>query len=297
LTKKSGARGWFIAGFLAPAFSLYFLFVIWPLIQAFQISLYQWRGTSNRIQWRGAGNYTELAADPVVSEAIGNNLYLLGVGGVVIFALALLFSHAVLADTRLSRAFENIALFPQVASTVVVALLWQFMFHPQFGPVPLIQKAIGLGQFESGWLATPSAALPAVTVAFVWFATGFYILLFTAGLRQIPGEVNEAATLDGSFGWSRFVRITWPLLWSVRRTAVTYLVITVMNTFALVYLMTKGAPDRRTEIMLTYLYELAFTNSEWGSAAALAVINFVLVMALALAVRALFRKDPTAARR
>ncbi|MBX3097270.1 MAG: sugar ABC transporter permease [Fimbriimonadaceae bacterium] len=290
------ARGRFIASFLAPAFALYGIFVLWPLVQAFQISLYQWRGTSDVVRWRGLENYRELATDKVVAEAVGNNLYMLGVGGLLIFALALLFSHAVLANSRLSRAFESIALFPQVASTVVVALLWQFMFHPQFGPIPLLQKSMGLGEFESGWLATPSVALPAVTVAFVWFATGFYILLFTAGLRQIPGEVNEAATLDGCQGWRRFASVTWPLLWSIRRTAVTYLVITVMNTFALVYLMTKGAPDRRTEVMLTYLYELAFTNSEWGSASALAVVNFLLVMALAFGVRLLFRRDPTAAR-
>ena len=291
---KASSSPWlFRLGFIAPAFVLYVGFVIWPLIQAFQISFYRWRGTSNRVTWVGMENYEKLRTDPVLSEALGNNLFMMFVGGVLIVILALLVAHALQKSTRVSQFLESIYLFPQVVSMVVVALLWQFMFNPQFGPVPLLQKALGLGEFQSGWLATPNVALPAVTVAFAWYAVGFYVMLFSAGLRQIPTEITEASELDGSTGWHRFTNVTWPLLWSVKRTGVTYLVITVMNTFALVYLMTKGQPDRKTKAALTYLYEQAFTNSDWGYASALAVVNLFFVMAVTLLVMWIFRRDPT----
>jgi N-acetylglucosamine transport system permease protein len=115
-------------------------------------------------------------------------------------------------------------------------------------------------------------------------------------LKGIPQEVNEAADLDGAKGMTKFWRVTWPMLWSVKRVAIVYIVINVMNIFALVYLMTKGQPDRKTEVMLTYLYEQAFTNGQFGYATSLAVANFVVAMGLSLILMFVFRKNPEGAR-
>lgn len=103
--------------------------------------------------------------------------------------------------------------------------------------------------------------------------------------------------LDGATPAQRFWRVTWPLLWSVKRTAVIYLAITISNLFSLVFLMTEGKPDRATEMPLTYLYEQAFVNSEFGYATSIAVVNFVFVMLLSGAIMSAFRNDPTQRRR
>jgi N-acetylglucosamine transport system permease protein len=193
---------------------------------------------------------------------------------------------------RISKAIRSIVLFPQVISLVVVAILWMFLLNPEFGLINGTLRSIGLGAIAKPWLGQSPTALPAVGVAFLWYAVGFYIMLFSAGLKGIPDEIKEAAELDGSEGWHRFWRVTWPMLWSIKRVAVTYVVIMVMNIFALVFLMTQGGPDRGTEVMLTYLYEQAFKNNKFGYAAALAVANLVVAMVLSLGVMAYFRKDP-----
>ncbi len=292
---RGRGRTAFIISFLAPAVLFYAAFVLWPLVQAFQFSTYRWRGLSARMTPVGTDNYRQLWEDQAFATALKNNLLLLVEAGVVIIALALMVAHVVRGKGPVQKFLRSIYLFPQVVSMVVVAVMWQFIFNPQ-GLLNAGLRAAGLDALTRTWLGESAWALPSVAVAFVWYAVGFYIMLFAAGLEGIPQEVNEAAELDGSKGWHRFWHITWHLLWSVKRVAVTYLVINVMNTFALVYLMTRGGPDRRSEVMLTYLYEQAFVHSNFGYATALAVGNFVVVMGLSLLILFLFRRNPVEAR-
>ena len=181
-------------------------------------------------------------------------------------------------------------------SLVVVAIVWQFIYNPSFGLLTSGMNAAGLGKATRAWLGDESTALPAVGVVFVWYIVGFYITLFAAGLRTIPGEVHEAAQLDGAHGLQKFWRVTWPMLWAVKRVAAVYLIVNVLNIFALVYLTTQGGPDRKTEVILTYLYESAFKNNQFGYATAIAVVNFILAMALCGLVLFLYRRNPEAAR-
>lgn len=293
---RGRARATFIAAFLAPALLLYAGFVIYPLIQALLFSAYRWRGVSARRTFVGLDNFQRLSSDAAFSTSVKNSLTLLFAGGILTLVLALAVAHALRMPGRTATALRAIVLFPQMVSMVVVAVMWQFILNPQ-GLFNSGLRAIGLGALTKTWLGDPEWSLRSVIVAFVWAALGFYVLLFSAGLSGIPSEVNEAAELDGSVGWHRFRAVTWPLLWSVKRVASIYLVINVMNVFALVFLMTRGGPDRRSEVMLTYLYEQAFTNSQFGYATAVAVGNFVVILALTLVLLIAFRKDPAEGRR
>jgi N-acetylglucosamine transport system permease protein len=289
-------RGLFIAGFLAPAVVLYGLFVVWPVAEAFAFSMYRWRGVSEHRTFVGLDNFVRLGSDPVFRLSLGHNLIFLCVGGAAIMALGLAIAHAVHGSGRGVRALRGVYLFPQIISGVVVAILWMFIYNPSFGVLNGVLKVLGLEALALDWLGTPRTALPALVVTFVWHGVGFYIMLFSAGLRTIPEEVHEAALLDGVSGVRLFFSITLPMLWAVMRVAMVYVVIGALNVFALVFLMTVGGPDRRTETMLTYLYEQAFKNSEFGYATALAVANFAIVMLLAGLVMALFRRNPQDAR-
>lgn len=291
------ARNLFILTFLTPATVLYVLFVVWPVLQAFAFSLYRWRGVSEHRVFVGLENFKRLAQDPVFWQSLSHNLFFLLVGGSAILVLGLAIAHAVQGQGRIEGILRGVYLFPQIISGVVVAILWMFLYNPSFGLIDATLQSFGLEHLAVEWLATPSTALPAVTVTFVWHAVGFYIMLFSAGLRTIPVEVTEAALLDGVEGLRRFVTITLPLLWAVLRVALIYVVINSLNIFALVYLMTVGGPDRRTEVMLTYLYEQAFKNSEFGYATALAVANFAIVMLLSGLVMVLLRRNPQEAAR
>lgn len=286
----------FIVAFLAPAVLLYASLVCIPLVQAFALSRYSFRGVSSKRTFTGFQNYERLVADPVYLQALKNNLWLLVFSGILVMALGLLIAHAAQGSSRASKALRAVYLFPQVISMVVVAIIWQFLYNPSFGVVDSLFRFFRLGIPKDGWLGDPSTALPSVGVAFVWYVLGFYIMLFAAGIKNVPEEIYEAAQLDGSSGWHRFRKVTWPLLWSVKRIAFSYIAINVLNVFALVYVMTGGGPDRRTETILTYLYEAGFRNYQFGYASAIAVANFVVAMAISLGVLWWFRRDPEAVR-
>ncbi|AIE84787.1 carbohydrate ABC transporter permease [Fimbriimonas ginsengisoli] len=290
MTQKG--RGLFIVSFLAPAVLIYGFFVVWPLIQAFAFSTYRWRGISAHKKFVGAENFVKLSHDEAFGKAIRNNLTLLVVGGIVIIGISVALAHAMQARGTMPKALRSVILLPQMISLVVVAILWTFIFNPNFGLLTAGLKAVGLGGWVHTWLGDPKTALPSVGIAFVWYAVGFYTMLFATALKSLPEEVGEAASLDGAIGLRRFWQVTWPMLWSVKRIAVVHLTITVVNVFALVFLMTQGGPDRATEVLLTYLYESAFRNSQFGYATAIAVVNFVLVMILSGLILVAFRRDP-----
>lgn len=286
-------RGSFIALYLAPALIIYVGLVVWPLIQAFQFSFYRWSGLSSFATFVGTDNFKELAHDSVFWRSLEHNIALLVIGGIVIVGVSLISAHLLTEKSTSSRLLRGVILFPQMMSLTVVAILWMFIFNPQFGILTGVMNALHLSKYTQTWLANPATALPAVGIAFAWFAIGFYAMLFSAGLKTIPDEVKEAAKLDGADGWKNFRLVTWPMLWSIKRIVLVHLTILVLNVFVLVYLMTNGGPDRATEVLLTYLYERAFQDSQLGYATAIAVANFVAALVLTFLVIKLVGKDPT----
>ena len=290
-------RAVFRTAFLAPAVLVYAVFVVYPLLQAAAISLYRWKGVSSRRKFVGLENYGRLLHDEALRQSLGNALWLLAVSLVAVFVGGLAAAHALNGTDRAARTVRGLILFPQVVSIVAVAVLWSFMLDPR-PDVGLVNGALALvGIRGPTWLGDPHTALPAIAATFVWHALGFYVLLFLAGIRGIDASTMEAAALDGSTGLHRLRTVTWPLLWSVKRVATVYLVINVLNVFALVLLMTHGGePDRHTETPLTYLYERAFENSQFGDATAIAMVDFALAMILTLLVLAAYRRNPTEAR-
>ena len=287
---KRGRTG-FIIAFLSPAVLLYGVFVVWPLIQAFYQSLFRWKGVSSTKTFVGLDNFARLGSDEGFHKALWNNLAILVIGGFAIIVLSLLLAHAMQSNNVFVRALRGLYLFPQVVSLVVVAIVWQFMYNPSIGLLTKGAEIVGVKGVGQP-LADSSQALAAVGIAFVWYAVGFYIMLFSAGLKQIPEEVNEAAELDGSSGWHRFWKVTWPMLWSVKRIATIYIVINVLNIFALVWVMTEGGPNRATETLLTLLYKSAFKDSEFGYGTTVAVANFAIAMLLASILMFVYRKNP-----
>lgn len=289
-------RGVFVGLFLAPAALIYALFVLYPLGQALAFSLYSWRGVSQQKTFVGTKNFTDLFGEVGFHKALQNNLVLLLVGGVCTIALAVALAHGLQGSGKVVRTLRGIILFPQIISVVVVATLWMFIYNPRIGLVTSGMQALHLDKYVHTWIGEPKTALGAVGVAFVWYAVGFYVMLFAAALGGLPAEVTEAAELDGAVGLRRFRQVTWPMLWSVKRIAIVHFTITVMNTFALVYIMTSGGPDRSTETLLTYLYERAFNDSQFGAATSIAVVNFVIVALVSVCISLWLRKDPEAAR-
>lgn len=289
MSRRSRAR--FVVTYLAPAATLYAVFLLYPLIQAFVMSFYKWSGLSDRREFIGLNNFRALLSDDGFRQALTNNAYMLVVSFCVLIAAGLAIAHVLQHGDRFTAIVRAIFLFPHVMSLIAAALLWYFVYSPTSGLLNGITSLWGAA--PQAWLGQKSTALLAVTVAFIWWALGFYVMLFSAGLKMIAEEIHEAAALDGSTGWHRFRYVTWPMMFEVKRIAAIYIVINVVNTFGLINLMTNGGnPDRATEVLLTYLYERGIEGSRFGYGTAIAVVTFLLVVILSALVMAWFRRDP-----
>ena len=297
LTGLDKARNRFIVGALSPALLIYGFLVGVPLIQTFYYSLFRWRGVSTNMKFVGTKNLVEFAGDIHMRTVTINQTLLLVCGGLMIVMLAVSVAHALQNRTKLARTVQAIMLFPQVVSMVVIGIMWNYMWHPSYGLLLVGGKQLGVQFPRDGVLGSLYWANAAILIAFVWHALGFYVMIFGAGLKNIDGEVIEAAEIDGASGWVRFRRISWPLLWSVKRVAIIYIVANVMGTFVLVQMMTKGGPDNATQVFLTYMYEKGYEQSQMGQASAIAVYSFLFAMVMGAVVWLVIGKNPERARR
>lgn len=285
----------FLAGAILPALALYAVFVLSPYAQAFYLSLTDWTGISGQVNFVGLDNFTRLVGDPLFLAALRNNGLMLLVVPAVTIALGLLLAVLVTfggrrgSGIRGASSYQTAYFFPQLLSLPIIALLWQFVYHPNDGLLNGLLRGIGLDGLARTWLGDPHLALWAVMAVLVWSSVGFYMVLFAAAMGSIPTEIIEAATLDGAGRLTTLWRIVLPLLRDTVQVAFVYLGVLALDGFAVVQVMTvgPGGPDDATEVIGLGLYRNAFTFSRFGYAAAMGVALFFLTLTLAvLAMRA-----------
>ena len=288
---------WGTAGFvftlLAPGLLLYVLLVIWPMMQSFYVAVHRWRGVSGRMIFIGADNFVQLAQDQNFRAALLHNALFFVMAGITILTLSLFFANALAQKLKGVELFRALFLFPNVVSIVAVSTLWMFLYNPNWGLINAVFKAFGGDPRHAvTWLADQRTVLPAVAVTYVWYVLGFYILLFRAGIQNISGDVNEAATIDGTTGTQRFWLVTLPLLNPILRLSVIYLIINSMNLFALIWIMAPpSATAGGTEVALTYLYQKGFEQQQFGYATAIGAVNFVFVMLITTVLQKVWKVD------
>ena len=267
-------------GFLAPALVVLLVFRLWPIVEAFRVSLTDLNITSGVQHPIGAANYVRaVTADESFRESLVVTfeyvLLRVPVQTVLGLALALLVQR----PGRVVALVRGALFLPVVTSLVIASAIWSQIYHPTNGLLNSILGSVGVSpQF---FLGTVSQALPAITAVTVWKEVGFTIIIFLAGLHAIPPEFYDAARTDGAEGWQLFRHITLPLL---RRTMAFVVVVTTIFSFQVytpIYIMTKGGPVDSTKVIVYYMWERAFAFLEAGYASALAMMFLVLVLAVA----------------
>ncbi len=280
--------------FMIPGMLVFLTFQIYPLVKAFQISLYEWQlmpGKESR--FLGAENYLRAFHDPTFWVAMRNTvLYTLVTvpGQMVLAMLVALALHRIVWG---KTAFRTLYYLPVITSWVVVSLLFKFLFNSQAGLINYILKdLLHLVPRYIPWLQNPGTALVVIMTLGIWKGIGWSMIIFLAALQDIPEELHEAAAIDGANRWQRFWRVTLPLM---RPTAVFVLVMLVIggfNVFIPVYLITGGGPMHRTETILTYMYNQAFDFLDFGYGAALSYLLAFIIFTLSfLQIR--FLRKPT----
>jgi N-acetylglucosamine transport system permease protein len=282
---RDWGTGAFVCGLLAPAVLLYFGLVLWPMEQSFWVAFHRWRGLSGSMTFVGFDNFRQIAGDDSFRAALGHNFAFFLMAATAVLTLGLFFANALAGQpgqrVRGLELFRALFLFPNVVSIVAVAILWMFLYNPNWGLVNAMLRLVGLGSWAKTWLGNQSTVMPAVTVAYVWYVLGFYILLFRAGIQGVPAEINEAASIDGATGSQRFWLVTVPLLNDILRLGVIHLVISSMNLFALIWVLAPPTSvGNATEVSLTYLYQKGFTEQQFGYSTAIGAVNFLIVMGI-----------------
>jgi sn-glycerol 3-phosphate transport system permease protein len=271
---------------VGPSLLLFGLVYVYPVAYSAWVSFYEW-DLATPARYVGLANYRALWS-PEFGEVVTNTV--LYSAGVVVVSQALGLGLAVLLNdrTRLGALFQAAIFSSYVVSWVAVSLLWIWLLDPQYGLVAYLLRLVGLPAVN--WLGDHRIALLTLVLVTVWKSVGYPMIIYLAGLQAIPGDLYEAAALDGAGGWERFRHITWPLLTPTTLFLVVTLTIASFQGFDIVRIMTQGGPVTATMIYVYYIYEQAFQYFKLGKASAAVVVFFALIVALTVAQWLAFRR-------
>jgi len=272
--RREAVAAW---GFLAPSALHLAVFSLVPLLAVLYVSLHRWSPIESLRPFVALANYARVVRDPLVWSALARTLlYALYVP--VSMALALVLALVIGGRWRSGAgapALRVLFLLPYGSSVVAVALVWQWMYHPDFGLLNQLLTRAGLAPIN--WLGDPKVALLAVMLVSVWMQVGYQLTVFLAGLRAIPQVYLDAARVDGANAWQRFWRVTFPLLRPVTLFVLVTGIIGAFQVLALVMVLTGGGPLGTTDVIVYRIYRTGWELQQFGDASALALLCFALL--------------------
>jgi multiple sugar transport system permease protein len=269
---------WFL---VAPATVLMWLMLLGPCMAVAVLAATDWQFGAPEFDWIGFGNFAEMAADRVFWRSLANTVVYVGITVPVSVALGLGVALLIESGTS-SRAFWRAVYFlPVTATLLAMALVWEFMFHPTVGLVNEALGIVGIGPYN--WLQDPALALPSLAAIGIWQAVGLNMILFLAGLKAIPRDLYDAASVDGAdSAWERFRRVTWPMLGPAMVFVVAITAIRSFQVFDTVQVLTDGGPEKATSVLLHRMYQEGFAFLRSGYAAALTLVFLAFTVTLTL---------------
>ena len=267
--------------FLAPALALIGVFFFLPVAAALVLSLTDFDiyavASSENTRFVGLNNYIQLLRTPLFWSSLQNTFYFALVGGPLTIAVSL--GAALLLNAKLVRwrsFFRTIYFTPFVTTLVAVAIVWRYLYHARYGLLNYGLQALGIAPID--WLGDPHWAMPAIIVMAVWKNFGYNMLIFIAGLQSIPGELYDAANVDGAGPVRQFINVTLPMLGPTLLFVGVITMIGYFQLFAEPYVMTQGGPLRATTSVVLYMYEEGFRWWRMGYAAAIAFVLFIVIL-------------------
>jgi multiple sugar transport system permease protein len=301
----------FVAAVLIPVALYMLVFSLFPMVWVVVLSFFSYSparagsgflNLGGRNPFIGLGNFQAMFADTQAAE-----IFRLAVGNTVTFAVVVMILNllitlplAVMVESvadRVKGIFRFIYFLPTVSAAVAVALMWNYVFHPQQGLLNNLIRAVGLTP-PRAWLTDPQAdflgiplALVAVIIAYIWQDFGYNLVIFIAALQGIPREIRDVVRIDGANAWQEFWHVTLPLLRPTLLLVVTLTMISSFQTFVIFYVMTGGGPQNQTRSLTLDIYENAFRFQNMGWAAAMSLILFAMILVVTLVQFRVLRTD------
>ena len=279
--------------FLSPSLAAIAIFFVVPVLSALVMSFTDFDiyalGDWRVVRFVGFENYRRIFELPLFWSALKNTFYFVLVGGPLSVAASL--GTALMVNSKLARfkpLFRTVYFMPVVTSLVAVAVVWRYLYHPAHGILNYLLSFVGIAPID--WLGNPTIAMPAIILLAVWKGFGYNMLIFIAGLQNIPEELYEASHMDGAGPWRQFVDITLPMLAPTSVFVVMITIIGYFQLFAEPYVMTQGGPLNSTMSIVLMMYEQGFRWWNMGFAAAIAFVLFAIILIFTLLQMAIQRR-------
>ena len=291
---KKASRTRFALLCVIPATVLFSIFMLYPTVQVFRMSMYKWGGFSATRKFVGLKNFEILMKDMKFIKAFQNTIFLIVIVTIFTLALAIIFA-AILSNEKIKgqNFFRIIFYIPNILSIVVISGIFSAIYDPSNG---MLNSILGIFRGEGAkpilWLGDKHLVVYAIAGALIWQAIGYYMVMYMASMANIPTSFYEAADLDGAGKLKQFFAVTLPLVWNNIRTTLTFFIISTINlSFLLVQTLTSEGPNGASSVVLSYMYGQAYTNSSYGYGMAIGVVIFIFSFVLSALVSAVTKRD------
>lgn len=275
IRRRNTAIGW---TFILPNFIGFALLTLIPVLVLFYMAFTDW-DVFGSATWTGLANFKRLLHDATFGVALRNTIYYavfhIPLTIVVSLALALLLNQKL----RGVAFFRTAAFFPYITSIVAIAIVWNLLFSPKYGPINQMLTFFGVDN-PPGWTTSADWSMPAVIIVGTWREMGYYMILFLAGLQTVPRELYEAARVDGANAWQRFRNITLPCLRPTMFFVTVMLTIASFKILDLIFVMTEGGPGTSTLVISQFIYQKGFQELQYGYASAASVVLFAICIVI-----------------
>jgi raffinose/stachyose/melibiose transport system permease protein len=277
--------------FLLPASVLFLLFLVYPILQSLYYSLFNWKGFGPAVDFVALDNFKRILTDRIFMKAVGNGLLIVALSLTLQLPLSLALALMVGRDLPGRAFFRTIFFMPYVFSEVITAIMWLILYNPdpERGFINAVLILIP-GVKSQPLLGSPAQVMGCLFVVLTWKYFGLHMLLYMAGVQNIPQEIEESARIDGANRRQLLMYITVPLLGSTIRTSVYLSVLGSLQVFALVWIMTLGGPVNASEVMATYMYRFSFVRFWLGYGSAVAIVMLLISLAFSLTYQRLVRQ-------
>lgn len=268
--------------FLVPSAILYFLFVLLPVVQAAYYSFFQWNGLGPIDNFIGLDNFRRAFVDQVFLRAVGNNLLIAGLSLLIQLPFALLLALLIGRHLPGRTIFRAIFFLPFVLSDVVAGVVWRFIYRADGGLLNNLLTVLLPGFDGQTWLGDPNTVMGAIFLVITWKYFGLHLVLYIAGIQDIPEDIIDAARIDGSSAWQVMWHMIIPLLGSTLRLSVFLSVLGSLQFFDLIFVLSDGGPVHASETMATYLIKFGFERFSLGYGSAVGVAMFAICFVFSL---------------
>lgn len=276
------------AGFAAPAFLIYTVLLVVPIIMAFCLSFFNWNGIGE-MTFIGFKNYTQVLKDKSIGNAVSNTLIITVVQTLVCNVLGLLLAVLLNKTGKRTAIFRTIYFLPNVLSGVAIAFIWKAIFSYN-GVLNTLLAAVGLDHLIANFMTTHASALTCIIIVGIWSSLGYYMMIYVSALQSVPAELYEAATVDGASAWNKFRYITLPLITSGTMVSVMMSIINGLRAYDVVKIMTDGGPGKMTETIVYNIVRYGFNGNMMGYSCAISVVLFLVIAAVSILITKVFNK-------